>query len=149
MIAKDLEAKLITAVTSAVAQVGAKIQVLGFWHPFVDEDEDTVAVISVGVATPTSPTYTSSEVTFNGAVSVDVRADLDRDKSVIVAIADALCTLFKTWQSETYQAAFTALDMPSISIDEVSFGGGAVPALNRGNSSNCFSFPFTLAGTYR
>jgi len=159
LISHAIEQRIVAAVSNAIDTAGVvNWQIFGAWSPadaFAvknEEDPETVATVAVVVSTPASPTFTAPQVTLAGTVTVTVRVDLDPSGSSLLAIAEAVANLLNSWQSDTYQQCFDALDVVDTDTDECIFSAdeisieSAVPRLDRDRKLTTLSFPFTLSG---
>lgn len=157
MIAKDLEAKIIAAIADKFAAIDGlpAHQIIGVWQPSIagavknEEDPATVAMIAVAISTASHGTYTAPDVSFRGAVGLTVKIESDPTGSALVQFAEPIEDLFKAWQSDTYQQAFTALDLDNLSVDEISIGDAQPPAIDTRRGTVSLAFPFSISGSYR
>jgi len=154
MTSADLESKLISAIDERlVAASVPSYQIFGPWSITPGtvrnvQSESSVAVVSVSVGTPKCETYTTGTVSFAGSVEIVVRLELDPSGSALSAFASVVDDLFRAWQAETYQQAFTALDIQAFSVGDFSAGAGSPPAVDRVRSLVSVSFPFSISGVY-
>lgn len=150
----DIEAKLIAAVSSAVAAIpnAPKVQIFGLWQPSLadvvrnQEDPDTVATIVVGLGTPAVQTYSAASASITGTIVISVRIERDTSGAAFAALSDAVGTLLTGWNADNYQAAFTALDTTGFNVGDVTAAPGAVPAVDYDRKIISVTFPFTISG---
>lgn len=140
----ELECAVLDAIASHIGEPGVVLQ--GAWQP-IDETPDAVAIVTVAVATPTVTTYTSPHHTFDGSVTLATRLELDPRSDKLRALAEALCQLFDSWQAQTYQEGFAALDIDKdgvvLHVDEISVEGAA-PQYDRDAGIRSVTFALTL-----
>lgn len=157
LIPKELEANIVAAVSEAIAPVGGpgvSCAVSGSWQSvtvglprWIAAETPDPAHIHVAVGTALPQTFTSGEVDFSVNLSLFIRTDLDPTGEILVAFAEKIEDLLRSWQSQTYQQAFDALDVPgSFVVGDVQGQSGSSPALN----GNIFSvsWPLTISGSY-
>lgn len=153
---QDIEAKLIAAITDAIAPkvqpIAPKVQVFGLWQPSAlgtvrnQEDPATVATIAVGLGTPAIKTYSASEASISGSIVLSVRIELDPSGAAFVALSDAIGSLLTGWNAANYQAAFDTLDTDAFNVGDVTTTGGATPAIDYVRKIISVTFPFTISG---
>ena len=151
---EDIEAKLIAAISAALASIpnAPKVQIFGLWQPSAagtvrnQEDPDAVAVIAVGLGTPAVKTYSASEASISGSIALTVRIELDTSGSAFVALSDAVGSLLTGWNAANYQAAFDALDTDAFQVGDVTTTGGAAPTIDYERKLISVTFPFILSG---
>lgn len=163
MLVALIEEKVVAALTNALAGPSApsgipSFKIYGSWNPAAafavknEEDEKSVAQIGVALSTFARPTFTAPQLSLKGAINLSVRLELDPDGVGFLAAAEAIDNLLQSWQSETYQALFTALDVQNdqeetvVSVDEISIDP-AVPKIDTDTSTTNITFAFTLSGT--
>ncbi len=159
MLIADLESKVAAAIQAALAAVVADVKVYRSWHVEEtfgetrnEEDEKSALLVGLALSTFARPTFTAPQMTTNGALTLTVRQELDPSGDLFRAAAEAVDALFQSWQSETYQAMFLALDIAGpdgetvLSVDNVSVDP-ATPHADEKNRVTTITFPFTLSGT--
>lgn len=153
-IPKELEANIVAAVSAALADAGIDgCDVYGTWRTAGNgyvrwiESGTGKAAVFVSVATAIPTTYTTPSVDFNANIELAVRPELDPTGDALLAISKAIENLLRTWQAETYQQAFTALDVEGeFSVGSVGGNTGSAPTIQDGRC--IVSWPVTLSGSY-
>lgn len=158
MLTQVLEKKIIDAIVAKYAALSValpKHQVFGAWQPSLTsviknaEDVDNVATVAVSLGTFAQETYTSPAANATGTVALVVRFDMDPKGTALIRFAEPIDDMFRSWQSETYQQAFTALDINGFSVDDVTVNGGTAPHLDTAAGTVSVTWTFTLSGSYR
>ena len=153
---KELEANVVAAVSAALAAAGidaAKCEVVGTWqsaaHGYVRwiESGVTPAAVCVTVATALPPTYTAPSVEFAANIELFVRPEKDPQGELLVSIAQTIENMLRAWQAETYQQAFTLLDVADeFAVGSIAGNQGTAPFVQ--NERCTASWPITISGSY-
>lgn len=157
LIPLELEKKIIAAITAAIesraGDYNRQCTISGSWQPstglprWIAAETPAPVHVNVAVGTAIPRTYTAGDVDFPVAVTLFVRTDLDASGALLVAFAEILENLFRSWQAETYQQAFTALNIPNgFAVGDVAGAQGSSPTVN--NNLCSVSWPLTIGGTY-
>ena len=152
-----LEKKIIEAISAAISSypdiVGDQFTVSGSWQPstglprWLAAESPSPVHVSVAVGTALPRTYTIGDVDFPVNVTLFVRTDLDVTGTFLLVFAGILENLFRSWQAETYQQAFEALDIPGgFAVGDVAGSQGSSPTVN-GNLCSV-SWPLVIGGSY-
>lgn len=155
MIAQLLEAKVIAALDAAFKDAGVdvSIQLFGAWQKSLAdavknvENPGFAASCYVVLGNQQRTTYTTPTGSYAGSVTLSVRLERDTDGDLLLRAGEAIENLFTAWQSDTYQAAFEALDINDFSVDDVAVRGGNIPVVDFGRKIVSVNWPFTLSGT--
>ena len=157
LIPYELEKKIIAAITAAVSSssgdANRQFKISGAWQEstaiprWIAAESPSPVHISVSVGTGLPRTYTAGDVDFPVNVTLFVRTDLDPSGALLLSCAEILENLFRSWQAETYQQAFTALNVPNgFDVGDVAGAQGSSPTVN-GNLCSV-SWPLTIGGSY-
>lgn len=127
------------------------IQIFGTWQPatvgFIKNQEEasSIATVAVAVGTQSRSTFSTCEVAFRGSVVLRIRAERDVTGTALLALSEPLENLFRAWQGETYQKAFTDLDVDGFQCGDIAVTG-SVPAIDFAAKLITLSWTFTLNG---
>lgn len=153
LIEKELEGKILTALADCLP-ADVKATVVGFWQPTALgevkgwEDSDSAALLEVAVGLGQQETFSNPVVSFNVAVALAVRLELDAQAENILKLVEPISELFKDWMAATYQQTFTALDVDGLSVDGVGVAG-EVPQLDPNAKVARVGWSLTLSGSYQ
>lgn len=155
MISKDLEAKLIDALTTALETLPERqdVHIFGAWQPSLAgtiknaETAAAAAVVYVALGTMQRQTFTAPTASITGAVTLTVRFERDVTGNMFFSIAERIEALLLGWQGEAFRGAFTALDVPGYSVGDIDVQGGSAPELASDAHTLSVSWPFTIHGT--
>lgn len=153
MIPQKLEKKIVDAIKAALEGVSTPVQIFGAWQPSLvgylknHEEADTVAMIAVALGTQQRATFSIGTVGFTGVISLTVRVELDTTGEALLSLAAPIEAMLRAWQGETYQQAFTALDVPGFQLGDISFTGGNAPQFDFVAKTVTVDWPFTISGS--
>ena len=155
LIEKLVEDKIADAISAALPASVPAHAVFGFWHPsaagklkWLEDSPEAVAIVSLVTSTIPQPTFSSVAVTFPVAVTLSVRLDRDLDGSALLAFAEPISNLFRSWVKSNYQSSFTALDVDGFSVCEVTVDG-SVPSFDLDRNLVKVAWTLTLSGSFR
>lgn len=155
-IPKELEDNLVAALSAALsaAEVPAgACSFAGTWRTSAQgyvrwlESGASPALVCVSVATSVPKTYTQPAVDFLANIELFVRPEKDTDGALLLSISTAIENTLRAWQAETYQQAFTLLDVVGeFAVGDVVGNQGTAPTIQNDRCS--VSWPITISGTY-
>ena len=151
MIEQELETKIVTAI-QALGVAG--LEVRGLWNPVAAglvKGEEADASIPADAIVRVSPrgygSYTIPNVTFDCAIALVVRTDLDSTGSILAAAVDAISTKLAAWHETVCEDNAAGLAFDGFMPGGFSVPVGSGPEFDRPSATWVVTFPFSIEGT--
>lgn len=151
MIEQSLESNIVAAI-EALGVNG--LDVRGLWNPVAEglvkgseNDSSSPAAAAVRVSPRSYSNYTIPTVTFDCAISLVVRTDLDPTGAILAAAADAIAGKLAAWHADVCESNDAGLACAGFQPAGFAVSGGTGPDFDRDAATWAVNYAFTIDGS--